>query len=129
MPRQKHLDIDGAYFGTSFPNVLLKVSSRPLCFCIINKKFAVIFAYVVMHAMPAPFVCHDETRAHFCCFSSSRPTLICIPRTARSPTCLPFTGSASSASRAALMSLSTTFQVCPRTKRKWTPCSKTRSPV
>ena len=24
MPRQKHLDIDGAYFGTSFPNVLLK---------------------------------------------------------------------------------------------------------
>ena len=24
MPRQKHLDIDGAYFGTSFCNVLLK---------------------------------------------------------------------------------------------------------
>jgi hypothetical protein len=24
VPRQKHLDIDGAYFGTSFPNVLLK---------------------------------------------------------------------------------------------------------
>lgn len=25
VPRQKHLDIDGAYFGTSFANVLLKV--------------------------------------------------------------------------------------------------------
>ncbi len=24
VPRQKHLDIDGAYFGTSFANVLLK---------------------------------------------------------------------------------------------------------
>lgn len=24
MPRQKHLDIDGAYFGTSFANVLFK---------------------------------------------------------------------------------------------------------
>jgi hypothetical protein len=24
VPRQKHLDIDGAYFGLSFPNVLFK---------------------------------------------------------------------------------------------------------
>ena len=24
MPRQKHLDIDGAYFGLSFPNILFK---------------------------------------------------------------------------------------------------------
>ena len=24
MPKQKHLDIDGAYFGTSFPHVYLK---------------------------------------------------------------------------------------------------------
>ena len=24
VPKQKHLDIDGAYFGTSFPHVLLK---------------------------------------------------------------------------------------------------------
>lgn len=26
IPRQKQLDIDGAYFGTSFPHVFLKVS-------------------------------------------------------------------------------------------------------
>jgi hypothetical protein len=24
VPRQKHLDIDGAYFGLSFPNILFK---------------------------------------------------------------------------------------------------------
>lgn len=28
MPKQKHLDIDGAYFGTSFAHVLLKVSEN-----------------------------------------------------------------------------------------------------
>ncbi len=27
LPRQKQLDIDGAYFGASFPHVFLKVSS------------------------------------------------------------------------------------------------------
>ena len=26
IPRQKQLDIDGAYFGTSFPHIFLKVS-------------------------------------------------------------------------------------------------------
>ena len=30
IPRQKQLDIDGAYFGTSFPHVFLKVSLKVL---------------------------------------------------------------------------------------------------
>jgi hypothetical protein len=30
VPKQKHLDIDGAYFGTSFPHVYLKVESLSL---------------------------------------------------------------------------------------------------
>jgi hypothetical protein len=36
VPRQKHLDIDGAYFGTSFAHVLLKVVISMHCLMIFD---------------------------------------------------------------------------------------------
>lgn len=36
VPRQKHLDIDGAYFGTSFSHVLLKVILRDLAVIVVS---------------------------------------------------------------------------------------------